>query len=108
MLTFNSAHLHSLVKARPEVGIEHHAQIDTLAFLEFTNIEDSVREDVAFLKNHPLILKETVITGFVYDVRLSRSVRFGNELTVRLVRSGQDWKGYQGRLVSCAICLWGL
>lgn len=66
MLTFNSDQLHGLVKKR--VPHEHFAAVDSLAFLEFGDVDGSIKEDVAFLKNHPLILPETVISGYRYEV----------------------------------------
>lgn len=66
MLTFTSAQAASLVKAR--VGHEHHAAVDAIAFQEFSDVATSVEADVAFLKAHPLILKETVISGYTYHV----------------------------------------
>ena len=41
MLTFNSDQLHGLVKKR--VPHEHFAAVDSLAFLEFKNIEESIK-----------------------------------------------------------------
>ncbi|MDQ8759717.1 beta-class carbonic anhydrase [Streptococcus ruminantium] len=37
-------------------------------FLPFTDIEDSVREDIALLKNSPLIPDTIEISGAIYDV----------------------------------------
>jgi carbonic anhydrase len=42
--------------------------VDKIDFLEFTDLEDSVKDDVQWLKEHPLILAETVITGWLYHV----------------------------------------
>lgn len=66
MLTFSSEKLRGLVKKR--VGVEHHAAIESIPFLEFSDLDASIKEDVAFLQKHPLILPETVITGFKYHV----------------------------------------
>jgi carbonic anhydrase len=44
------------------------AQVDGIDFLEFSNLEGSVKEDVEWLKAHPLILPGTVVTGWVYEV----------------------------------------
>ncbi|MFL5462142.1 MAG: hypothetical protein ACJ8AY_15755, partial [Gemmatimonadales bacterium] len=41
-------------------------------FLPFSDVEESVREDVAFLASSPLIPGDTVIRGFVYDVKTGR------------------------------------
>jgi carbonic anhydrase len=41
-------------------------------FLPFGDLEESVREDVAFLRDSPLIPDSVTIRGFVYDVRSGR------------------------------------
>ncbi|BDD43443.1 beta-class carbonic anhydrase [Streptococcus ruminantium] len=41
-------------------------------FLPFTDIEDSVREDIALLKNSPLIPDTIEISGAIYDVDTGR------------------------------------
>ncbi|KAG8901002.1 hypothetical protein FRB99_005638 [Tulasnella sp. 403] len=48
--------------------------IDGLSFLPFSNLEDAVREDVAFLQHNPLVLEETKskITGWIYDVKTGK------------------------------------
>lgn len=37
-------------------------------FLPFEDLEESVREDVAILRHHPLIPDDVVISGAIYDV----------------------------------------
>ena len=44
----------------------------TIDFLPFSDIEESVREDVEFLQASPLIPRDVPIRGFVYDVRTGR------------------------------------
>lgn len=41
-------------------------------FLPFENVEDSVREDMALLRQSPLIPADVVISGAVYDVDTGR------------------------------------
>lgn len=41
-------------------------------FLPFTDIEESVREDIALLKNSPLIPEVIIISGAIYDVDTGR------------------------------------
>lgn len=48
---------------------EHASQID---FLPFTDLEESVRDDVALIRASPLIAPDVDILGFVYDVRTGR------------------------------------
>jgi carbonic anhydrase len=63
MLTFSNEDLHSKLKQ------ELHANADNIDFLPFKNLEQSVRDDVAFLRNSPLIPQNIDITGFIYDVK---------------------------------------
>lgn len=56
---------------KQRVGEEHHPAVDAIAGLEFNDLDKSIKDDVSFLKNHPLILKETVVTGYKYHVRSS-------------------------------------
>lgn len=41
-------------------------------FLPFTDVEESVREDMAILRRSPLIPEDVVISGAVYDVDTGR------------------------------------
>jgi carbonic anhydrase len=72
MLTFSSAQLQSIVKdAHPgDAAVAKH--VDTIDFLEFGDLEASVKDDVEFLKQNPLVLKDTHITGWVYEVETGK------------------------------------
>lgn len=48
---------------------------DSMDFLEFTDLDGSVKRDVDFLQHHPLILRETLVSGWVYHVE-SGKVRY--------------------------------
>src|SRR5947199_4685599 len=63
MLTFSNEDLRSKVKQ------ELHTDADHIDFLPFKDLEQSVRDDVTFLRNSPLIPKSIDISGFIYDVR---------------------------------------
>jgi len=63
MLTFTNEELQGRVER--ELG----ADARGIDFLPFSDLEQSVRDDVAFLRASPLIPKELEIRGFVYDVR---------------------------------------
>ena len=71
MLTFTNRDLHAKVKE--ELG----ADASDIDFLPFSDLEASVREDVAFLRSSPLIAPDTVIRGFIYDVRTGRLAEVG-------------------------------
>ena len=66
MLTFTNPDLHA--KVRQDLG----ADSTGIDFLPFSDVEESVREDVEFLQSSPLIPKDVAIRGFVYDVRTGR------------------------------------
>jgi carbonic anhydrase len=66
MLTFTNRDLHA--KVRQDLG----ADSSNIDFLPFTDVEESVREDVAFLLSSPLIPANIEIRGFVYDVRTGK------------------------------------
>lgn len=62
MLTFSNQDL------RTKLQQELHANADNIDFLPFSNLEQSVRDDVTFLRNSPFIPQSIDISGFVYDV----------------------------------------
>src|SRR6266849_3150853 len=66
MLTFSNQDLRS--KLRQDL----HANADNIDFLPFSNLEQSVRDDVTFLRNSPFIPQSIDISGFVYDVNTGK------------------------------------
>jgi carbonic anhydrase len=71
-LMFSNRDLHARVKQDLD------ADASDIDFLPFSDLEESVREDVAFLLSSPLISPNVVIRGFIYDVHSGRlkEVRF--------------------------------
>lgn len=65
MLTFTDAQLKQ--KLRDELGAE-----TDIAFLSFSDLEQSVRDDVAAIRESRLLLRGVPVTGFVYDVKTGR------------------------------------
>lgn len=63
-----SAELRDILKKDNPSDSELGTEVDAMDFLEFSDVVESVKRDVEFLKESPLILKETVITGWVYQV----------------------------------------
>ncbi|HEX5818105.1 MAG TPA: carbonic anhydrase [Gemmatimonadales bacterium] len=63
MVTFTDDELRD--KVREDLG----ADASHIAFLPFKDLEESVRQDVAYLRASPLIPADVPIRGFVYDVR---------------------------------------
>jgi carbonic anhydrase len=66
MLTFTNPDLHAKVKKDLGADASH------IDFLPFRDLEESIREDVAFLLSSPLIPADVTIRGFLYDVRNGR------------------------------------
>lgn len=66
MLTFSNTDLRTKLKQEQNVDAEY------IDFLPFKNLEQSVRDDVATIKNSPLILKNVEVSGFIYDVKTGR------------------------------------
>jgi len=71
MLTFHDDALRSKIKASPPKPNNRvsDATIDAIAFLPFPELEKSVKDDVEFLKEHPLVIADTTISGWVWDVK---------------------------------------
>ncbi|KZT23873.1 carbonic anhydrase [Neolentinus lepideus HHB14362 ss-1] len=71
MLTFSTDQLRQIVKDSDPAD-EGLKAVDNIDFLEFADLEDSVKKDVKFLQNNPLVLKETKVTGWVYEVETGK------------------------------------
>lgn len=70
MLTFNTPQLRDIVKkAEPDNAVVAR-EVDAIEFLEFPDAAEAVKRDVQYLKEHPLVLKGTEITGWLYDVKV--------------------------------------
>lgn len=66
MLTFDNDTLHGIV--RDELG----ADVTDIDFLPFSDVAESVREDVGIIRDSPLIPDDIPVTGFIYDVTTGR------------------------------------
>ncbi|KAK6456487.1 putative carbonic anhydrase [Scheffersomyces xylosifermentans] len=62
MLTFSDAELRDIVKKDTGESVDH------IAFLPFSDLEQSVKDDVHFFENSPLVLNVPV-SGYIYDVK---------------------------------------
>ena len=63
MLNFTNRQLADQIEA--ELGVDVHSE----DFMPFSDLEQSIRDDVAFLRESPLISENIPITGAIYDVR---------------------------------------
>jgi carbonic anhydrase len=65
MLAFTEEQLHQ--KLHDELHV--HPEIE---FLPFTDLEQSVRDDVQTIKESPLLLPDVLVRGYIYDVHTGR------------------------------------
>lgn len=68
MVTFNNDDL------RAKIRQDLHANADSIDFLPFKDLEQSVRDDVATIKSSPLIPENIEVVGFVYDVKSGKLI----------------------------------
>jgi hypothetical protein len=68
MTTFSTSQLRELVRSSGATS----AEIERIDFHEFADVDSAVKSDVEWLKKEPLILPETVITGWVYEVETGK------------------------------------
>ncbi|HEX2281763.1 MAG TPA: carbonic anhydrase [Thermomicrobiales bacterium] len=66
MQTFDNPTLYGI--CQEQLG----ADASAIDFLPFSDLEQSVRDDVEFIRSSPLIAKDTTVTGFVYDVKTGK------------------------------------
>jgi carbonic anhydrase len=66
MLTFDNPTLYGI--CQEQLGTDA-SDID---FLPFSDLEQSVRDDVELIRSSPLIANDTAVTGFIYDVKTGR------------------------------------
>ena len=72
MLSFTTPQLRTIVKNAEPGDTAVAAQVDAIDFHEFPHLEESVKEDVRFLRENPLVLKETIVTGWIYEVETGK------------------------------------
>lgn len=66
MLTFDNPTLHQ--KLQDDLG----ADASDIDFLPFSDVEESVREDIALIRDSHITPADIPVRGFVYDVRTGR------------------------------------
>lgn len=74
MLTFTDESLRSRLRQTLSADADH------VAFLPFTDLDESVRADIAAYQRSSLVRKDVPVRGFVYDVRTGRL----REVTARI------------------------
>ncbi|MBC8076719.1 MAG: carbonic anhydrase [Chloroflexales bacterium] len=66
MLTFTNDQL--ATKVQQDLGVD----VAGRDFLPFSDLEQSVRDDVAFIRSSPLIPNDIPVSGAIYDVRTGK------------------------------------
>ncbi|KAK8076715.1 hypothetical protein PG994_003987 [Apiospora phragmitis] len=68
MLTFTNDDIRATVKEK--LGPAAAAELGTMDFLPFPDVEQAVRDDLDFLRKHTAAIRaDTVVSGWVYDVK---------------------------------------
>ncbi|PFH54768.1 hypothetical protein AMATHDRAFT_78373 [Amanita thiersii Skay4041] len=73
MLTFSTPMLRDLVKKAEPGNQTVSGLVDQIDFQTFSHLEESIKQDVQYLKEHPLVLEDTEITGWVYEVETGKA-----------------------------------
>jgi carbonic anhydrase len=68
MLTFTDEVIRAKIRA------DLHQNVDHIAFLPFTDLKQSILDDIKLLKGNPLIL-DVPITGYTYEVETGKIVK---------------------------------
>ncbi|MCJ1226895.1 hypothetical protein MMC12_003550 [Toensbergia leucococca] len=66
---FDNEYFRTFLKQRAAADDDNKSIIDGMDFWEIKNMEQSIKDDVEFLRASPLIGKETKISGHLYDIR---------------------------------------
>jgi carbonic anhydrase len=74
MLTFTDDELRHRLRSRFGADADH------IAFLPFSDVDESVRADLAVYRGSGIVLQDIPVRGFAYDVRSGRL----NEITARV------------------------
>jgi len=72
MLKCTSPDLRAIVKKAHPGDNAVAKLVDDIDFLEFGNLEESVKDDVKYLQENPLVVEETKITGWIYHVETGK------------------------------------
>ena len=66
MLTFKNEDAHAIVEEK--LGAEGKTELAQTDFLPFPDLDEAVRDDVAFLKGSKAIPEHVTVSGWVYEV----------------------------------------
>lgn len=68
MLTFKNEQLQEQVISEAPGNTEVSKAVKIIDFLPIANLEESLKADIQFVQNNPLVLPGTIVTGWIYDV----------------------------------------
>ncbi|KAJ8457468.1 hypothetical protein ONZ45_g18301 [Pleurotus djamor] len=81
MLTFTDPQLKDIVKDAAPGNAAVASAVDAINFGPFSELEASVKADVQFLKENPLLLEGTKITGWIYEVETGQTNPHGLDVS---------------------------
>ena len=61
-----------LQKVKTDLGQEAHQHVHGKDFLPFKGLEESLRTDMQAIHAHKAIAPDTLVSGFVYDVKTGK------------------------------------
>lgn len=71
MLTFSNNDALKIVADNVGTGV----LASTFDFQPFPDLEKAVQDDVGYLQGHSALVKGTIVSGWIYDVRTGRTSR---------------------------------
>jgi len=72
MLTFTNEVIRNKIKSEEPGSSAVASAADSIDFLPFPDLVQSVKDDVKFVKENPLVLDGTTVTGWTYDVKTGK------------------------------------
>ncbi|KAF9516381.1 hypothetical protein BS47DRAFT_1292441 [Hydnum rufescens UP504] len=70
LLRFKDPQVHEKLKANPpRKNVPIASTVDSMVFLPISDTQVTLKEDVEFLKGHPLLYEDSQITGWIFDVK---------------------------------------
>ncbi|PPQ88084.1 hypothetical protein CVT25_014382 [Psilocybe cyanescens] len=72
MLTFTNEQIRDKIVSAASGDAAVAQAVNAIDFLPFPTLEESVKADVQFLKENPLVLEGTTLTGWIYNVHTGK------------------------------------
>jgi carbonic anhydrase len=74
MLTVSTLELRDIIRRAHSGDAAVAKEVEAIDFHEFSQLEDTVKADVNFLQENLLVLKETKVTGWIYEVETGKVI----------------------------------